>query len=304
MSKRQSLEGWIQEAITDSDKDGKISAISCVHMIGTQSKEVHTVRFADRIASPKDLAALFYGKCESYSQDLPGQQIFCLQAFYNGRNEPEATHPFTVRTGEANLATGFSDPATIEGQTQQGIRHIEAMAQTYIKGMNALVYAQQEAINRAYMRAEHAESEQRASFEIIQKVMLEKLESDTKQKLAVLQYARETEERKQWLAFMPGLINNFLGKEIFPRNTEDTALIEAIAEELKPEQIQFLAGVIPPEKWGPLAARLNRYLEEKKKKQDTYTTTVKALMADAKGKPLDGKAEGLLLEEKREEGVQ
>jgi hypothetical protein len=296
MAKRQSLEAWIQEAITDVDKDGKISAISCVHMVGQNQREVHTVKFADRVWQPKDLAALFMSKCESYSQDLPGQQYFCLLAFYNGRNEPEATHPFIVTTADASLQMGLlSDPPNELGQKQQGMRHIEVMAQLHVRGLSTLIEAQNQALLRADRRIAEAETNERELFVIFKQMMLEKIENDQKQKLAILQFQRDIEERKKWLSYVPGLINNLLGKEIFPQNTEDTALIEAAAEHLNEDQIKLLSGVLPAELWGPLSARLAKYMKEKRLAAEEAKQLASSIAANVKDPEAEagGDAEGV-----------
>jgi len=293
MAKRQPLDGWIQEAITDADKDGKISAISCVHVIGQSQREVHTVKFADRVWSPKDLAALFVSKCESFAQDLPGQQTFCLLAFYGNKNEPEATHPFVVVTADASLQMGLlSDPATDLGQKQQGMRHLEVMAGLHLRGLSALVEHQNQSLQRADRRIAEAETDVRELTLIFRQMMFEKMEHDQKQKLAILQFQRDSAERGKWLGFVPGLVNNLLGREVFPQNTEDTALIESAAEHLTSDQVKMLSSVLPPELWGPLSSRFEKYMREKRIANEqavllaqSVASSVKNPEADAAGEP-------------------
>lgn len=74
----------------------------------------------------------------------------------------------------------------------------------------------------------------------------------------------------------PALVNSIAGREVFPQSSEDTALVDAIAEGVKPEQIAMLAHLVPPSLAGPLMDRLGRALDAKAEREKAATAAAKA----------------------------
>lgn len=281
---RKTLDRWIDEAMTDPEKK-RITRFTLVHMVGMQYQEIHTVRFTDKGGhEAKSLATMFRGKAETYSQDLPGVQTFVLWAYY-GAEEPEARMPFMVNVEmDSRGASGLStEPPTEQGQTMQKMRQSEAMFQQ--------VYRRQQTMDEFSLRMIEVQGkmidrllhENMDHIKIATDMLVNQQLNDHTRRMEALQFERSTSERKKWMQFAPVLINTLLGKEVFPQSTEDTALIEGLAESVDEELLGKLMGVgIPDALMGPLASRVQRALEKKRKE----TEAIRALPV-YRGKPED-----------------
>lgn len=274
-SRKETLEQWIREALTDAEnKEAKTcTSIALMHIVGNVDREVYTVKFGGKQWSEKELAKLFRGKAENYAADMSGVQMFVLLAFYDGRGEPQARKPFRVQpASEAETAQQMTEGPTREGLVSQMMRHNEAMAQMMFKQTSMLFASlnqQLEVMGREranYMR------ESADAFTIVKEMMLQRDNHQHEQRMKQLEFIRSSEERKQWLKFGPALINTLIGREVFPVASQDTALIESIAENLSADDLQKIAasGIIKPQVLGPLAERLASYLKQKRMIQEEH----------------------------------
>lgn len=292
---RKSIQAWIHEAMVDPDKDDPISMMALVHMTGQQTREIHTTKFSSgKSWEAKALAEMFRGKAETYSQDLSGVQTFNLLAFYGGRSEPQAAFPFIVNSvadpANAHLST---EPPTAEGKAMQGMRQTEMLfQQTYRRQAAQDDYTLRLLEIQNRMLSETM-SENREMFVVMKEMMMTTALNQHQHKMKELEYQRSSEERKKFLTFVPPLVNTILGRDVFPQSTEDTALIESIADSLSEEDVMKIAGVIKPEMLGPLMARVEKALI-KKRKEDEHDTQLKGILAksienpeaDAAGDPI------------------
>lgn len=268
MSKRKTLDSWINDAISDPDKDGKCSMISLVHMVGQQQKEIHTTKFgSSKTWSSLDLSAMFRSKAEAYSQDLPGVQTFQLLAFYGEKTQPEAFQPFTINVTGDHSGLSTESP-TDQGRLQQIMRQSEMLIQQVYRRQQVMDDYSLRLIEQQGNRIDTLSRENRDAFDIVKDMLMTQALNDHNRKMEGLRYERETGERKKLMGFAPALINTILGREVFPQSVADTALVESIADSLGEEDIMKLASVLKPEMMGPLAARLMMY-EEKKNKEQT-----------------------------------
>lgn len=256
--KRTTLERWITEALADSEKEGEISQMVLVHMVGQNQKEVHTTKFSPgKKWTPKDLANMFMGKAETYAQDMVGVQTFHLQAFYGGRQQHEAALPFTV-IGTLEHG-GATEPPTQEGRIQQHMRQSEMLfLQTYRR------QEQLDNISVTMIRELGAQNvalstENRDMFSLMKDMMVQLADRHHETRMKELEFSRSTEERKQFMKFLPPLANTILGREVFPQGMEDSALIEGFMDSLTADDVEKLAAVIKPEMLGPLMSRLERH---------------------------------------------
>lgn len=270
MARRQSLEEWIREAILDSSDKGpngteaKITQITMMHTgMNQQQLELHTAKL-NGSGDPSQLGAMFRNKAESYCQDLPGVQRFMLLAFYTGSNEPQARHPFNV-TGIVAYEGGVSEEPTATGERAQSMRHKDSFLQQVFNQQQALNDYTLRIINNADQRVQRLEKENVDAINILKEMMFKQVTDTHELEMKRLQFERTTTERKKLLSYAPLLVNTILGREVFPQGAEDTALIEGIADALKPEDIELLAasGVIKPELMGPLFNRFQRRAMQK-----------------------------------------
>jgi hypothetical protein len=300
MAKRKPIDVWIRESMTDADKDGRLTSFALVVMLGMQEKELHVVKFKegdDR--KPQDLAELFRGKAETFCQDSSTATTFRLLAFYGGRSDAEGIYPFTL-TGQANTnSTGLmTEQPTAQGVLQQDMRFKEAwMGQVFNRQAQmdrTSDFRDERAIQREEMYTRMIAklmNENMQAFDVVKDMMMKMAEIQFNRDMSLEDNRRKTQREDRLLKMVPPLVNQFTGKEIFPQNSEDTVLIEAIAENLTPEYIQFLSGILPPQLWAPLSARLDKYNKEKTELEEK----IKALPA---AKPEDD-IEGIEAEAKR-----
>jgi hypothetical protein len=273
-SGKQTLESWIHEAMTDGDKEHSISALSLVHMVGQAEREIHSTKFGSKQWTARDLAQLFRHKAESYCQDIPGVQSFCILAFY-GTDEDEARHPFMIN-GDTDLGGLSTESPDAKGMTQQGMRHIEAITQINLRGvahntdtavrMNEMLLR----MNADLMK------ENREGFALMKEVLAAQALNRHEFVMKEKQYERSTQERRKWLDYAPVLLNTVLGSEVFPQSSEDTTLIESIADSLSEEDLMKLSSTLKPEVLGPIAARFEKHYKAKNAKEAKNTRMLNA----------------------------
>jgi hypothetical protein len=265
---KKSLASWLDEAMSDQDKDGSLSMIALVHMVGLQQKELHVTRFSSgKQWSPKDLATMFQDKAETYAQDLPGIQTFQLLAFY-GKDQPEAYLPFTINQN-IEPANGLgTEPPNEQGQRQQSMRHTEMLLSQVYRRQQVMDDHSMRMIERQGSMIERLVQENQEAFSIMKEMMMEAATQNHERRMRELEFERSTAERKKWLSYAPALLNTVLGREIFPQSTADTALIEAVADSLTEEDMMKLASTLKPELMGPLAHRLTQYMQKKNREAE------------------------------------
>lgn len=265
--RRQTLDAWIREAVNDQERDGPCTMIAVCHMTGITPQEVYTVKLgAGRTWGDGELARLFMGKAESYSQDLPGVQTFVLQAFYGTDSEPKAKHPFTV-AGEVDNIGLMTEAPDMKGMTQQGMRHIEAMVGLAFQHTRSMVQAQSSLVDNLAGKLIHLTDEHFEAVKILKELVLERETEQHEREMKKLEYERSTHERKQLIAFIPALANTLLGREVFPQSTEDTAIIEAVADALPEDDLKkllMISPMLPPVVQGIFASRMERFLRGKR----------------------------------------
>lgn len=271
---RQTLEQWIHEALTDTDKNAKCTGLALIHRVGVREQEIHKTDIGGRQWDPKELAQMFRGKAENYAAELTGVQTFNLLAFYGGSSEPQAIKPFMVN-GQEDYGGLATEGPTKDGLLQQMMRHVEAERQIGVKQVHGLIEMTMQLAQVVVKENIALRSENRESFELMKTVIMTQVENREAAQFKQLEYERASAERQKWLGFAPAIINRLFGKEVVPESLEDTALINAMAEKLTEEDIQKLSRAqITPEVWGPLAARMSGILERKRLARDQAKTAM------------------------------
>jgi len=286
--RRKTLEAWIDEAITDPDKDGKCTMISLVHMIGMQEKEIHTTKFGGGKAwTANDLGAMFHQKASAYCQDIPGIQTFQLIAFYGDRTTPQAFQPFTISVNrDANGLT--TESPTEQGRLQMSMRNEQRVLDQVYRRQQTMDEHSIRLISQQTNIIQSLLSENRDAFNIVKDMLMAKALDEHNRTMDQLKFERQTIERKKMMGWVPALANTILGREIFPQSTADTSLVESIADSLNEDDIGRLAASLKPELWGPLAARMHAYMQKKNKEE----ADVKALSAMTKSPDPESDAAG------------
>lgn len=269
---RKSLEKWISEALDDPDKEGKLQAMSLVHYQGSSQIEVHSMKFVDGTNyNPQTIANTFNGKAETDCQNLVGMQQYCILAFYGGSVQPGARFPMLI-DGEAGgkfngLSTEGPDP---KGQTQQAMRLTETIVKGSFGILSSVQHFQQEFMRSTVQENRELRTENREMLGIMKEVLLQQTQLSHEQRMKEAEVAGNLELKKTLFKAIPVLTNQLTGKEVFPQSSEDTALIEMMAEHMDPEKVAaFLPMLgIPAAAQGALMSRLTRYMQEKREGQE------------------------------------
>lgn len=268
---KHTVEKWIQEALTDTEKEGACTAMSLVHMIaGAGKQEIHTIKItAAKKWTAKDLHSVFRGKAEGFAAELPGVQTFALLAFYDNRSEPEAKKPFTIQGEQDFGGTGGTEGPNTAGMLAQGMRHSEAVIQMSFRQSAMLFEIMRGALQELGQTNRQLMVENRDAYTIVQKIMLEQGDRRHVHNLELLEKQNAQQQKKMLMALAPPLINTLTGKEVFPQATSDTALLDAIGDRLDETTVRQLAasGVIPQDIMGLLMARFGERLKKKREAQ-------------------------------------
>lgn len=265
---RKSLDKWIDEAMTDSEKPGPIRAFVLMHVVnGLDRTEVHSSRIGkSNVATAREFAKLFRDKAETYAQDMQTTQTFALLAIYENSEEPLARLPFTVQPQPIEGET-TSEPPTEAGRTAQAMRHYET-------GMNMIFRRQATQDDHAIRTIENLSNnndrlmrDNMSMFDMCKTLIKEATINMHEMRVAEIKEQRKTELQRGLLSFAPALANTITGRELFPQSKADTALLETIAMNLDPEMIGMIGQFVKPELAGPLTARLLDIRETHAKKQ-------------------------------------
>lgn len=257
--KRITLQTWIEEALTDQDKiDGatgtvrECSAIVALHIKGNgvSTDEVDALKLSGKTWVPEALAKRVQKKIENFAQNLPGVQSFVVQAFY-GQSEPEAKHH--VRTIDGELVVG--DEYVVEAPTEKGIL---AQMMRHTEHKDHMLMAMIQATVGGWAEERHKlQSEVNDAYAIVRELMMKQADNSHAYAMQQLAFARTTGERQALMKMVPALANGLTGRDIFPKADQDSAIIDEIARNVKPEQLEMLlqVGVIRKEIYPALVAR-------------------------------------------------
>lgn len=282
MAKRKSLDKWIHEAITDSDKDTTLTQITLYHMRGMQPIEIHTWKVRPG-ADPKQVAEMFQDKANAYAQDLEGNQMFNLMAFY-GKSTPEAQMPFAVRVEADVHNSGLSTEApTDQGERQQRMRWTEMQLGQVYRRQQVMDEHSIRMIERQSQMIDSLMAERFTAANMIVEMMTRQMDNNHRLEMERLQYQRQSEERQKLLQLAPALVNSLTGKEVFPQTAADSALIDTIATSLDENHLAKLMELdLPPALMGPLAERVLKARQKKEQEE-----AARRALPSYKGDPAD-----------------
>lgn len=273
---KQTLDSWIHEALHDMEKGELCAGMALVHVVGTASeKEIHVIKFAaGKQWTGKDLADIFEHKARSYSQDLVGVQLFTVHAFYGLSTQPQASHPFRINGEHTYDGTGQTEGPTGQGLVQQAMRHTEVMVQSSARAMletNRMLmeHASQCSAENIALRKENFDA-----WKVVKEIATADRTEKHNLRMEQIKAERNSNLLQKWMSFGPALVNTILGVELFPQATEDTALVESLISGLSKDQMEKLASAVPPHLLGPLAARAEKFLKQKREKEDTDRETL------------------------------
>jgi hypothetical protein len=262
---RRPLYHWVADCLSDENKAGKVNRITLLHAI-REDHHVEVYSFTKAPFEAKAIGELLEAKAEFHAQDLPGPQQFVIAVCWDDSPSPQAHHPFTVNRSIAG--TGFVETGESRNAMIQQQKILAETTKHMLEQSSSLFRLQNETTAPLYRHYSELMHENRAMFETMKELMISMHDKRHEQRKDELKYVRDTEERRKWISFIPLLANTLLGREVFPQNSADSAILDAAADNLSPEEVMMLATKIPPELMGPLSARNEKYLAEKRQREE------------------------------------
>lgn len=257
------LTSWIKHALSDPDKPNPCTSLTIVKEVRGGVEDVHSKQFTTGIQwNPSELADSLYSICkENCKHDRGLEHRYKIMAFYGGSDYPEASKSFVITPYGSESDPEFLDDApNAKGALAQGMRLTEALVQGSFK-----IIAQ--TIGSTAEENKSLREENRAMFTMLKDAIVKIAETEHDRDMKKLQFERSTEERRMWMTYVPLLVNTVLDKEVFPQSAVDTTIVNAVADNLSIEDLQLLSTKLPPHLWGPLAARIEKFMKEKNAQQ-------------------------------------
>lgn len=265
----QTLDQWIAEAAGDDEKDGPITMLSLVHQKGLAEQEIHTIKMGTaKKWTPKELAEVFRKKAENHAAELSGVQTFILLAFYGNRNEAQARKPFRINSATDLEAVGGTEGPTGTGLTQQSMRHMETVFQQASRMMASAMASVSQMNTELLQQNTKLLREVSDSQEVIFKLMTEKTNRDFDQQMKLLKHQRINNLIEKAITKGPAILNAWAGKDIIPRDIEDTAILDMMAEEIDIDNARKILPLLPKSVQGLVAARFERHIKQKLAEQE------------------------------------
>lgn len=273
MAFQKSLEKWIEGILNEKIENRPLTAISIVHLQGgTVEKEIHSMKLTDGTDyNPKSLATTFQGRIETDSQNLIGVQQYVIYGFYGEKSQWQSRFPYTIEGEGGGKFNGLNtESPDARGMTQQGMRLTEAIVKGTFGTMANMQHFQHQFMSELATENRQLRQENRDAFNIIKEVMLEQTKLNHEQRMKEMEMQASLEMKRMLYKAAPVLVNQITGKEVFPQSTEDTALIEMLAEKIDPETLPAMLQMlgVPAAAQGALMARMTRYLQEKRETEE------------------------------------
>lgn len=259
------LSAWIREALTDSEKSGPCTALACMHLVGATEVLIDNVKIAPGIWTEQQLEKRFFGKAETESQALDGVQLFRMLAFYEGSEEPLARFHFRVN-GDLESADGLNtESADAKGMFAQGMRHLEAQTQHTFRKDTMLFEASQAMLSMMAQSQVQMAAKNMEYLDAITKLVTQIATGQSSARIEEMKVHAQIKEREMLVGLAPHFANAIAGTDIVPQAGLDSQLINMMAENITPEQMQMMvnSGIIPANMVGVLAARMKKHLQKK-----------------------------------------
>jgi len=238
-----SLETWIRQAVLN-EEDGKISHLSCNHVVGTALDEIQTFKFGGtNPLSERELAEMFQGRARIHSQELEGTQLFRMLAFYDNRSEPQNKFHFRVQ-GETEFDGVVTEKADVKGFLGQSMRLFEAnTSSTFRKDamlFDTMIRNQQiTAENNVKLTQQVIEG-----LNALSTMAGALIKSQSESRIEEIRLKAQFEERKMLIGHAPHLLNAITGKEVIPETSGEESVFLELANTLSPEEFNAIIGML------------------------------------------------------------
>jgi hypothetical protein len=283
------IEKWVRRQLTDPvvtyDGTRKPTAFAVMHTsVGSVPKDIQAIKLGSKDWDPKQLAELLIGIADDHARGIAvtetgsGHEQYEFLCFFSDMpDQPQAQVTFSVKTG-ADKPDGMtaSEPPTAQGMLRQEMRHRESTHQT----MQLVVSTQFRLLDMLMGQNTQLRIENHDAVQLAKETILERAASQHTGRMTELEYHRKTEERAALMRMGPPLVNQLLGREIFPQSTVDTSLLEQLIEGIDTEDklaklMAWASESLKPEVAAVLAGRLLEIQEKINQKSQARSAMAK-----------------------------
>jgi hypothetical protein len=273
---RKSIADWLRETILKVTEDGNVcGALELFNVTLAGDVTLHKTLITSNMESldPNKIANEIYNIAKTHSLGGWNIQNYKICAY-----RPEEVQPYT------NYPFDLNGKVDIEGGTPEASKtgSIQQMMMFYQKGME-MIFSQQRmifetqgaVITRLAQENDKLKVENISAVFMAKEIIMEKAANVQEHQLALLKEKEKSDLKTKFMELAPAIINTIFGREIIPVNAEDTAMINNIADNLTPEQIQMIPQLFGAQLGGYVAARLERRIQEKNLLKTDGMTEVK-----------------------------
>jgi hypothetical protein len=148
------------------------------------------------------------------------------------------------------------------------MRHLEAGFQMAMRHQQYLIDAMLRMNNDLMRNYSSVVSENADALKLVKELILQQATSQSELRMKEMAFARNAQRESLLMKQLPALANTIAGREVFPQNSQDTALIEMMLEKFSEDQIKMMASTLSPEAQGLLAARASEFYKQKREAED------------------------------------
>lgn len=273
----RTLNTWLHNAMAQDANEQPISSIVVRHFVnGAPSTIVHTVKFGSKAYQPDSLSHTIMNIVENYCNGLTGVQQFRIEAQYG--NSPQAESFFTMRHMGAAYEEGVSEQPDERGKTAQQMRWYDASMVQVFKRQQQLddatlrtIELQNTLITRMGERLNEVTSENVEAFNVVKDMLARQALGDHEYKMKEIEAQNKAAMMQKAMQMAPPLINQITGREVFPQQSVDSAIMEQVAEAIDPEKLPLLMEALnlnnKPELVAMIMHRFNGVLEKKEQER-------------------------------------
>jgi hypothetical protein len=226
---KKSIEQWIAERANDPDKEGALGALTLEHLVGSSGEVLHEKKVGQNPLNIPDTAKLVYDIAQTFCQDLSGNHLFRIRAFYGDNPQPQAQHIFAVAGQQDTEFLGQESPDA-KGLLAHGLGYSSRTMELALKQMALSNEIMNENARIMATTVSRLTAENFQAFEVLKNFLVEREMSKGNREFENLKYQRASAEREKYIAMALPLLNQLTGKKIVPTTTEDSSIMETISK--------------------------------------------------------------------------
>ena len=285
---------WLKEQFEAVEEEGALAALVLFHYSSANAdiSEIDGIRSNQTNLGWGDaekLSARFTNVATRHARGISGggQQQFQIHAVYGTSQKPKRVYPF-LKMGQINFmtttaASGLAtDPPNTMGMNQQAMRWGERIVDRTFGYGEKLMDSQQRALDKRDTAIENLTKENRDLFLALRQVLIDTVKLEHDKRINELQFLRSSNERAKLIRLLPALANGIAGRQIFPENAEDSALVRELAEVSDPETVEKLRTILAVKSPEAAALLMNRF-EEKQKERKQDVENFEKLVTEVRG---------------------